>query len=40
MVEGETIYEYNQKRGLTTTRQEKLDKIVGRPIEKDWFKDA
>lgn len=35
--DGETVYEYNERVGLTGTRQDILDKIVGRAIEPDWW---
>jgi hypothetical protein len=45
MTEGETLYEYNDRVFLNTARQEKLDKLVNRPIitckiDGPWLPDS
>ena len=34
--DGQTVWQYNIQVGLTQKRRDKLDKYMGRPVEKHW----
>jgi len=34
--DGETVSDYNRRVGLSVERQNKLDRLIRRPVEPDW----